>query len=196
VVAILPLIMLIGEDHMPLRENIQEVKQTIVVNAAPETIWDEILTAKSIRPEELPFSFAHFISVPKPVEGINLETPKGEVRYSVWEKGVNFRGIVTDRKDYEFISWHYDFDSHSFPEGSMDEHVEIGGRYFNLQDTTFNLQSLPNGKTLLEIVAHYRVTSSVNFYAVPAAKFLGHDFINTILTLYKGRSEIAESKGR
>jgi len=28
------------------------------------------------------------------------------------------------------------FDSHSFPADSMDEHVAIGGRYFDLHDTT------------------------------------------------------------
>ena len=71
----------------------------------------------------------------------------------------------------------------------MDEHVEIGGRYFDLRDTTFNLSPLGEGRTRLEIVAHYRVTSSINLYAVPVARLLGHDFIHAIPVLYKGRSE-------
>jgi hypothetical protein len=52
---------------------------------------------------------------------------------------------------------------------------------------------LPNGGTHLEIVAHYRVTSSINLYAVPTANLLGRDFIATILHLYKIRSERARS---
>jgi hypothetical protein len=70
----------------------------------------------------------------------------------------------------------------------MDDHVAIGGRYFDLQDTTFRLERTSGG-TRLGIVAHYRLTSSINFYAVPMAALLGRDFIDTILGLYKLRSE-------
>lgn len=42
------------------------------------------------------------------------------------------------------------------------------------------------------LAAHYRVTTRINFYAVPAATILGQDFIATILSLYKDRSERAE----
>jgi hypothetical protein len=90
------------------------------------------------------------------------------------------------------ITWHYRFNAHSFPQGSMDEHVAIGGRYFDLDDTTFNLEPMPGGATRLEIVAHYRVSSAINFYAVPAAELLGRDFVSTILGFCKGRSERAE----
>ena len=111
------------------------------------------------------------------------------MRYSKWERGVAFRGVVTQRREHESIGWRYAFDAHSFPSGSMDEHVAIGGRYFDLRDTVFNLYGTPGGHTRLEIVAHYRVTSSINAYAVPASKLLGHDFVATILGLYKHRSE-------
>jgi hypothetical protein len=62
-----------------------------------------------------------------------------------------------------------------------------------LRDTTFNLERLPGGDTKLEIVAHYRVTSTVNLYAVPMARLLGEDFVATILHLYKIRAERAHS---
>lgn len=191
-VALLPLLILIGETQVPLTARVQELTQSVDVNAAPETVWKQILSARSIQPKELPFSLTHFIGVPKPVEGINTFTPEGEVRFSKWEHDVSFRGAVTNRKENESISWRYVFDAHSFPEGSMDDHVAIGGRYFDLKDTTFNLHRLPSGGTRLEIVAHYQVTSSINFYAIPMANLLGNDFIATILGLYKGRSEKAE----
>jgi hypothetical protein len=122
-------------------------------------------------------------------------TPEGEVRFSRWERGVNFQGVVTSRKEDTSISWQYRFDAHSFPKGSMDEHVAIGGRYFDMDDTAFHLEPMPGGTTRLEIVAHYRVSSAINFYAVPAADFLGRDFVSTILALYKRRSETAQSAG-
>ena len=137
----------------------------------------------------------HLIGVPKPLEGINVRIGNEEVRFSRWERGVNFRGFVTARKERESITWRYVFDDRSFPEGSMDEHVAIGGRYFVLRDTTFNLVPISGGKTRLEIVAHYRVSTSINAYAVPVAAFLGRDFLDTILGLYKHRSESVAGAG-
>ncbi|MGC3982137.1 MAG: hypothetical protein QM808_12850 [Steroidobacteraceae bacterium] len=191
VFALLPALVLLGEQKLPLHNENQEIRQTIEINAPPPIIWSQILNARNIKAEELPLNVAHLIGVPKPLEGINIETTGGEVRFSKWERGVNFRGVVTARVESQSITWRYSFDAHSFPPGSMDEHVEIGGRYFDLKDTTFNLRPAEGGKTQLEIVAHYRITSSINAYAVPMADYLGQSFINAILTLYKHRSERA-----
>ncbi len=188
-IAALPLLLGVVDQHWAMPQANREIRQSIQINAPPEEVWKQLRTARAIQAEELPFSWTHFIGVPRPLEGVNIETDAGEVRFSKWDKGVNFKAIVTDRKDNETITWRYLFDAHSFPPGSMDEHVEIGGRYFDLQQTTFNLKPLGDGSSNLEIVANYRVTSSVNFYAVPAAEFLGQDFIHSILYLYKGRSE-------
>jgi len=190
-VAILPLLLLALDNVVPLSTQELSVRQAVIVNAGPATIWRQILTARDIRPDEFPTSLTYLIGVPHPVEGINRETPEGEVRFSRWERGVAFQGLVTQRKENESITWRYRFDAHSFPPGSMDEHVAIGGRYFDLRDTTFKLHPLPGGRTELELVAHYRVTTSIGFYAVPAATLLGNDFVHSILTLYKNRSEKA-----
>lgn len=191
-ITLFPFALFMGEEYIELPEDNLEIIQTVVVQATPATIWGEILSAKAIQPEELPLSIVHLIGVPKPLEGINVELNGEEIRFSIWEKGVNFRAKVTEKEDLHYIKWRYIFDSHSFPEGSMDEHVAIGGQYFDLQDTSFKLVPLDEKSTELTITAHYRISSSVNFYAVPVSKILGEDFIHTILTLYKKRSEQTE----
>ncbi len=194
VIAVLPFLLLSVENQaLPLPDRELELTKSVVVNASPQAVWQQILTAKSIRSEELPLSLTHFIGVPKPVEGVNVNAPGGEIRYSRWERGVNFRALVTKRDENHSITWRYIFDENSFPEGSMDEHVVIGGRYFSLHDTTFNLHEISNEKTRLEIIAHYRIATRINFYAVPVATLLGEDFISTILELYKKRSERAHA---
>jgi len=193
-IAVLPFLMIAVEGKVPLQDRQFEIRRSLHVNAAPETVWKEILSARNIQENELPLSLTHLIGVPKPLEGINVKTSDGEVRYSRWDRGVNFTAKVISRKDNESITWRYTFNESSFPEGSMDEHVEIGGQYFDLGDTTFNLIRLPENKTLLEVVAHYRVTTSINFYAAPAAAILGQDFLHMLLSLYKSRSETAEQR--
>jgi hypothetical protein len=191
-VVALPLVLLLAEQVLPVQQTRDmEVRRSVEVAAPAEVVWSQILSAREIRPDELPPSFVHFIGVPRPVEGVNVATPAGEVRYSKWERGVHFRAIVLDRVENRSIHWRYEFDPDSFPPGTMDEHVAIDGRYFMLHDTSFNLQPLPGGRTRLEILAHYTVSSTLNPYAVPAASFLGSDFVDTILGLYKGRSERA-----
>ena len=58
------------------------------------------------------------------------------------------RAIVSDRREHETIHWHYQFDPDSFPPGSMDDHVAIGGEYFDLLDTrpdilNHNVETVP-----------------------------------------------------
>ncbi len=192
VIAVLPLLILGVETRSPLIEKEMEVRMSVLIEASAERVWSEILDARDISPDELTLSLTHFIGVPRPVEGINRQTPDGEIRFSKWERGVSFEGLVTERRENESIRWEYRFGDHSFPKGSMDDHVAIGGRFFDLSDTTFNLRPLPGNHTELEIVAHYRVSSSINFYAIPASRVLGHDFVSTILQLYKSRSEASQ----
>ena len=170
-------------------EQWQRIDRSTVIDAPPERIWSEIVDARDIRREELPTTLIHLIGVPRPVEGINHMTPEGEVRESRWERGVHFRGHVTQREEGRTIAWRYEFKPDSFPPGTMDEHVVGGGRYFDLGETRFTLTPIDAGHTRLEVEAHYRVTSSINAYAVPVAGLLGRDFVDTLLALYKRRSE-------
>jgi hypothetical protein len=71
----------------------------------------------------------------------------------------------------------------------MDEHVVVGGKYFDLYDTTFDLIPVSEKLTRIEITSHYRVSTGVNFYGVPVARLIAKDFMMSILQLYKNRSE-------
>lgn len=193
-VAVLPFLMSFGEHGIPLENRELELKQSIVISAEPHTVWRQIMSAREITPAELPFSLTYLIGVPRPMEGVNVTGPQGEVRYAKWERGVNFRSIVSHKVLNQSITWHYVFDDKSFPPGSMDDHVAVGGAYFDLHDTTFKLQPLSGGRTRLDLVSHYRVNTNINFYAIPVAAILGNDLISSLLTMYKNRSEHAEAE--
>jgi hypothetical protein len=186
---VLPIALMFMEPAVQRQPQLLEERVSIEIAASPHRIWDEILNARDIHRDELPWNFTHWIGVPRPVEGVNVMSPEGEVRYSKWERGVNFSALVTERVEDRSITWRYRFTPNSFPDGSLDEHVKIGGKYFDLSDTTFNLVPISGKSTTLEIVSHYRVTTDVDFYAVPIARFIANDFMSTILHLYKLRSE-------
>jgi hypothetical protein len=190
--AALPILLLPLDRSAPV-DTFHELRQTVLISAPPSIVWERILNAKDIRPGEMPMSLTHLIGVPRPVGAVNKLTREGETRFSNWEKDVQFSALVTSRKEAESITWRYAFAPDSFPPGTMDEHVVIGGRYIDLGETTFNLSASSPGTTQLEVVGRYRLTTPVNFYAIPVSKLLGHDFLRSLLGLYKVRSERAVS---
>lgn len=190
---ILPLALLLVEPPVNKQPMVLEDRVAVVVNASPQRIWAEIKNARGIQRDELAFSFAHLIGVPRPLEGYNTPTANGEFRFSTWERGVNFSAEVTEQVEHRSITWRYRFSPASFPSGSLDDHVMIGGKYFDLYDTTFNLVPVSPTSTRLEIISHYSVTTGVNFYGIPVARFIAQDFMGTIVQLYKTRSEKKKS---
>lgn len=188
-ILILPLALTFIEPAISPKLQMLEDHVAIEVAAPPHRIWKEIKNAHNIRKEELPDNFIYWIGVPRPLEGVNIITPEGEVRYSKWERGVNFSALVTNEVQDLSITWKYKFTDDSFPKGSLDDHVKIGGQYFNLYDTTYNLVPLSETTTRLEIISHYSVTTHINFYGVPVARFIAKEFMSSIVQLYKLRSE-------
>jgi hypothetical protein len=183
-------------DIGPLPDSFHELRESVVIAAPAPVVWQQIVSAKEIHADELPTSLVHLIGVPRPTYAENLITPHGGERVSRWEKGVHFTASIVDQHEFQSISWRYAFAPDSFPEGSMDEHVVLGGRYLDLGDTTFELHALPGDATRLEVVGRYRLTTPINAYAIPVSRLLGRDFLRTLLGLYKGRAERAVVRGR
>ena len=70
----------------------------------------------------------------------------------------------------------------------LDDHVVVGGYYFDVKDTSYALK--PNGDgTELRITMGYRVTTQFNWYAEPWARFLLGNFEEVVLDFYRRRSE-------
>ncbi|MBO9685321.1 MAG: SRPBCC family protein [Mitsuaria chitosanitabida] len=190
--ALTPLLALLVEGPLAQSDQWQRIDRSIVIAAAPDRVWSEIVSARDIRPDELKPTLAHLIGVPRPVAGINHMTADGEVRESRWERGVHFRGRITERDEGRSIAWRYEFSPDSFPPGTMDDHVVLGGRYLDLGETRFVLTPVDATHTRLDVEAHYRVSSTINVYAVPVADLLGRDFVDMLLALYRDRSEAAK----
>lgn len=186
--ALLPFVVALGEMGQPLPEHIQEVKQSIHINAPAEAVWHHINFPTDIKPEELKGGFAYKIGVPYPIEARTMSPTVGGKRELKWQRGVHFEEIIEAYTENQFIQWKYVFTPDSFPLGSLDDHVAIGGKYFNLENTSYRLTPEAGG-TRLDISVKYRVSTGFNWYANPWAEFLITDTADAILSFYKQRSE-------
>jgi hypothetical protein len=190
----LPLVLGYAETQLPLPQDTFEAKDSVLIAAPPEAIWQLINGATGIQPEEMRGGLAWAIGVPYPVEAITHTTGDQRVRKLRWQKDVSFDEPITAWEENRFIQWRYDFKPDSFPPGALDDHVLIGGKYFDLIDTSYKLT--PEGAgTRLEIVVNYRVSTHFNFYATAWARVLVDDAASAILGFYKHRSERPLAKG-
>jgi hypothetical protein len=185
---VLPLVLGGFEGGLPEPVRLGTVERSVLVNAAPEIIWRQILNAENIQPAELDHAWIFRIGVPLPLAGVTQPGAKGAVRRVTMAKNVYFDEVITEAREPQFVHWVYRFHEDSFPPYALDEHVVIGGHYFDLIDTSYTLT--PNGqKTELKMQMRYRVSTQFNWYADPVARLLLGNMEEGNLDFYRRRSE-------
>ena len=186
-VALLPLALAFVDVGTPLPVTIRQVDESVLIDAPAATIWQQVHDIRDIKPGELDQAWAFRIGVPTPRSGISttLDVP---VRRVTMGKQVYFDQVVDESRDNEFVRWHYRFYPDSFPPRALDDHVRIGGRYFDLIDTSYSLH--PEGNRIrLTLQAHYRVSTRFNWYAGPLSQWLMDNAAGAYLNMYKHRAE-------
>lgn len=188
VFALLPLVMGALEPQLALPEKIGTLERVVEINAAPAEVWRHIETARDIQPQEVGEAWMYRIGVPLPISGETIVEDGRHIRKVRMDRDVYFDQIAVDWQPQERVHWIYRFYSDSFPAGALDDHVLIGGRYFDLLDTTYTLTPIGD-KTQLAINMRYRVSTQFNWYADPVAQWLIGNFSEVILGFYRERSE-------
>jgi hypothetical protein len=186
--AALPLVLGGIEPQWPMPTHRQTEQRSILINAAPQQVWQQIMQARDIQPEEMDSAWMYRIGVPLPLSGIVEQTPQGLVRRIRMGKNIHFDQVFTQWQPNRYAAWTYHFDPDSIPPAALDDHVKIGGRYFDLGTTSYTLVP-QGGKTELVIRMEYRLTTRFNWYANPIASQLFGNFEETVLDFYRRRSE-------
>lgn len=184
----LPLILGAVEPQLPLSSIERTVERSVLVQAPPERVWREIHDARAIRPEEVDAAWFFRIGVPLPEAGVSRDTPEGQVRTLRMGKAVHFDQVVTDWQANRYVRWVHRYSADSFPPNALDEHVVLGGHYFDVSSTAYEL--IPRGaQTELKVRMVYRVSTPFNWYADPLAKGMLGNLEDVILRFYQRRSE-------
>ncbi len=169
-------------------QRIETIERTVVIAATPSQIWRQLHNAHDIRPEEVGHAWMYRIGVPLPISGITQPTPAGFVRKVSMGRSIHFEQVATEWQENRLVRWAYRFDPDSFPPQALDDHVKIGGRYFDLLDTAYTLQPTGPQSTELRIAMRYRVSTDFNWYADSVARLLIGNFEEVILGFYRRRA--------
>lgn len=193
-ITVLPLVLGFAESYAPLPERIGTVERRLLIDASPAAVWQEIHEARGIQASEVAHAWVYRIGVPLPLAGVTQETPTGRVRKITMGKGIHYDQVFIEWEQERYLRWKYRFDEDSFPPRALDDHVRIGGHYFDLIESSYTLMPKDQG-TELTLRMTYRVSTQFNWYADPIARYLIGNVEEVILDFYRKRSQ-SESEAK
>jgi hypothetical protein len=186
-VAGLPLLLGGFEQYLPVPHDVHSVERACIVSAPPERLWSQLVVANNIHPSEIGGAWMYRIGVPLPLSAVTRLVNGKEVRHITMGKGIHFDQVAADWEPNKRVQWLYRFSSDSFPAGALDDHVRIGGAYFDVIDTEYTLRQVKGG-TELRARMSFRVSTAFNWYARPIAEFFVGNFEEAVLKFYAHRA--------
>ena len=161
----------------------------IDIEAPAEKIWDNVTRVREISEKEDKGYLSNFLGFPRPVKAeLNFEGV-GAYREAIFTNGLIFRETVTQYVDNKKMVFSIKANTYEIPSTTLDEHILIGGDYFDVLDGTYELEKLDNGKHRLHLYSHFKMNTTFNFYAGWWGKWIMKDIQNNILKVEKERSE-------
>ena len=161
----------------------------IDIYAPAEKIWDNVTQVKEIPEEEDKGYLNKLLGFPRPIKAeLNYEGV-GAYREAIFSKGLVFHESVTEYRDNEKMVFNIKAYPHEIPSTTFDEHVVIGGNFFDVLNGTYELEKSENGKHRLHLYSHFKMNTTFNFYAGWWAKWIMKDIQNNILKVQKERAE-------
>ncbi len=166
-----------------------QTQREMIIHASPEQVFKAINQIGPIHADEVPNNFIFKMGFPKPIFGMTEQRAEGLVRTIQWERGVQFEERVKAIHPPYLLSWDYQFNPNSFPKGSLDDHVEVGGQYFDLLKTDYQLAKIDAQTTKLVLTIDYRVSTEFNWYSKLWINYILGEFSDVVMTIHKNRLE-------
>lgn len=189
VMVLLPLLIAPAESLIESIPGTYTAYTFIDIKAPADKIWDEVTRVREI-PEEMDKGYlTRFLGFPRPVKAeLNFEGV-GAYRKAIFTKGLVFHETVTEYTDNKKMVFSIKAYPHEIPSTTLDEHVVIGGEYFDVMNGTYELEPLQEGVHRLHLYSTFKMNTTFNFYAGWWGTWIMKDIQNNILQVEKYRAE-------
>lgn len=188
-VLLLPLLVMPLEPRFFASQEVRLVATSTDIQASPEIVWRNIERVRAIRSDELKPSWTRRIGFPAPVEATLSHEGLGGVRHATFAEGVLFIETIDDWEPVHRLSFSIHAESAQIPATTLDEHVRVGGRYFDVLRGQYDIEALPNGTARLHLASEHRVSTDFNWYARLWTDAIMADTQKSILRVIKNRCE-------
>jgi hypothetical protein len=177
------------EQRLPRPDGFHEVHTSMPIRATAAAVWAEIIEVPTILPEEQKPALFTRLGFPRPVSATLSRPGVGAVRRARFERGVLFLETVTDWIPEQRLRFTIAAQTDSIPPSTLDEHVTIGGPYFDVLSGRYDIRPAPGGGVVLDLTSKLRVSTHFNLYAAPWADAIMRSIQTSILQVIRARAE-------
>ena len=161
----------------------------IDIQASQDKIWSNVTRVREIKEAQDKGWLTRYLGFPRPVKAeLNFEGV-GAYREAQFTNGLVFHETVSEYLDKKKMVFSIKAYPYEIPSTTMDEHVVIGGQYFDVLNGTYELEKLDDKTYRLHLYSHFKMTTTFNFYASWWAKWIMKDIQNNILQVVRQRAE-------
>ena len=118
----------------------------------------------------------------------------GGIRTATFERGVSFFEVVTEWKPAKALAFTIRADPEFIPHTAFDQHVIVGGRFFDVLDGHYEIEVLSASRCRLHLTSRHRLTTRFNGYAGWWSGLIMSEIQNTILGVIRARAESAAAR--
>ena len=190
-VLLLPYLAAPVENALPAAMQHRVVENQIRIQAGAGDVWRQIVRVPPIDPNQYGTSFVHRIGFPRPVEATLSREGVGGVRHASFERGVVFVETVTTWQPQRVLSFTIRADPATIPPTTFDQHVTVGGEFFDVLDGTYEIEPVGENEVILHLRSTHRLSTTFNFYASFWTDLVMRQIQGNILEIVKSRSEAA-----
>jgi hypothetical protein len=184
----LPLLLILVESQFPNPCEIRTVNTDLLIHAPASVVWQNIKSVSAIQPQELPGSWISRIGFPRPIAATLSHDGVGGVRQASFTGSLIFTETVNRWEPEQDLHFSIHANTDSIPATTLDEHVTIGGAFFDVLDGEYRLEQRPDG-VLLHLSSHERLSTHLNPYAALWTDAVMRSIQNEILVVVRNRSE-------
>ena len=193
--AILPLLISTAEVRRQPPLDLRTVHNSIVIQASPSVVWNNIKRVPKIEAAEIRTTWTHRIGFPLPVEATLDYERIGGVRHASFEHCLLFIETITRWEPDRDLAFTIAADTAHIAPTTLDEHVTIGGPFFDVLNGEYRLEPPPNGSIVLHLTSQERLNTRLNGYAHLWTDAVMSDLQQSILEVVKHRCEAVNAFG-
>lgn len=161
----------------------------IDIHAPAEKIWENVTRVREIPASQDKGWLTKALDFPRPVKAELDYTGVGGVREAIFTGGLVFHETVTEYVAQQKMVFTIKANPYEIPSTTMEEHIVIGGEFFDVLNGTYELEQLGKDYYRVHLYSHFKLNTTFNFYASVWAGWIMKDIQGNILQVLKTRCE-------